>query len=80
MNIENREEMLKEAISALDLLVPIIETQNLSDNTNAIIKEILELCIKYGFDQGVVHGMLKGQMESCHKLAELMGVKENEGI
>jgi hypothetical protein len=78
MNIENREEMLKESMSIINLLIPIIRTQQLSEPTFLIIHEILELCVKYGFDQGVIHGMLKGQMESCHKLAELMGAKENE--
>lgn len=75
MNIENREEMLKESMSIIETMIPILQAKDLNESSIGVIKEIMELCIKYGFDQGCIHGMYKGQIESCNKLAELLGGK-----
>lgn len=54
MNLANKEEMLNESLKVVDMALSKIS--KLDDSTLGNIKEILTMCIKYGFEQGVIHG------------------------
>jgi hypothetical protein len=77
MNIENRDEMLKHSMTVLESVMPLFIAKGMSKEQISNARDIMELCIKYGFDQGCIHGMFKGQLQTCHKLAELMDMKED---
>lgn len=71
MDIANRDEMLAYAKSCIDDN-PILEKY---PNVKSIVYESIE----YGFNQGVIHGKHKGQLELIENMRKVHGIDCNVG-
>lgn len=70
MNIDNYDEMLEYSLKCID------ENPILNENPN--VKDIVKDSITYGFKQGVIHGMHKGQLQVLEAIQKQVSRENNE--